>query len=112
MSSKLDALRAALAVSPDNPPLLLLYAQGCLDEWLLDDARGVFEKILARDPMHADAHVGIARVLHLAGKTSEAAVRLESLLGRNPQHTAALVLLARLELIDGNRESARTRAAA
>ena len=109
MSSKLDALRAALAVSPDNPPLLLLYAQGCLDEWLLDDARSVFEKILARDPAHADAQVGVARVLHLAGKTSEAAVRLESLLGRNPRHTAALVLLARLELGDGNRDSARTR---
>ncbi len=109
MSSKLDSLRAALAVSPDNPPLLLLYAQGCLDEWLLDDARSVFEKILARDPAHADAQVGIARVLHLAGKTSEAAVRLESLLGRAPRHTGALVLLARLELIDGNRDSARTR---
>ncbi len=107
MSTKLDALRAALAVSPDNPPLLLLYAQGCLDEWLLDDARSVFEKILARDPMHADAQVGVARVLHLAGKTSEAAVRLESLLGRDPRHTSALVLLARLELIDGNRDSAR-----
>ena len=109
MSTKLDALRAALAVSPDNPPLLLLYAQGCLDEWLLDDARTGFERILARDPAHADAQVGIARVLHLAGKTSEAAVRLESLLGRDPLHTSALVLLARLELIDGNPDSARTR---
>jgi AAA+ superfamily predicted ATPase len=109
MSAKLDVLREALAVSPDNPPLLLLYAQGCLDEWLLDEARTVFEKILARDPAHADAQLGVARVLHLAGKTSEAAVRLESLLARDPRHTGALVLLARLELIDGNRESARTR---
>lgn len=108
MSSKLDALRQALAVSPDNPPLLLLYAQGCLDEWLLDDARTGFEKILALDPVHAEAQVGIARVLHLAGKTSEAAVRLEALLGRDPQQTSALVLLARLELIDGNRASAKT----
>ncbi len=108
MSSKLDALRQALAVSPDNPPLLLLYAQGCLDEWLLDDARTGFEKILVHDPAHPEAHVGIARVLHLAGKTSEAAVRLESLLGREPRQTSALVLLARLELIDGNRASAKT----
>ncbi len=108
MSSTLDALRAALAVSPENSPLLLLYAQGCLDEWLLDDARKGFEKILALDPAHGEAQVGIARVLHLAGKTSEAAVRLESLLGREPRQTSALVLLARLELIDGNRESART----
>ena len=108
MSSKLDALRQALAVSPENPPLLLLYAQGCLDEWLLDDARTGFEKILAQNPEHAEAHVGIARVLHLAGKTSEAAVRLESLLGRDPRQTSALVLLARLELVDGNRESARS----
>lgn len=108
MSSKLDALRQALAVSPDNPPLLLLFAQGCLDEWLLDDARTGFEKILALNPQHAEAQVGIARVLHLAGKTSEAAVRLEALLNREPRQTSALVLLARLELIDGNRVSAKT----
>ena len=61
MSSKLDALRQALAVSPDNPPLLLLYAQGCLDEWLLDDARTGFEKILALNPAHGEAQVGVAR---------------------------------------------------
>ena len=89
--------------------MLLLYAQGCLDEWLLDEARAVFERILTRDPAHADAQLGVARVLHLAGKTSEAAVRLEGLLARNPRHTGALVLLARLELIDGNRDSARAR---
>ncbi len=107
MSSKLDALRQALAVSPDNPPLLLLFAQAALDEWSLDDARVAFEKVAHLDPNNADARVGIARVLHLSGKTSEAAVRLEGLLASHPQHAGAYALLARLEAIDGLLDSAR-----
>ena len=37
--SKLDPLRQAVAVSPDNVPLLLLLAHACLDEWSLDEAK-------------------------------------------------------------------------
>src|SRR5687767_11826780 len=108
MSAKLDALREALAVSPQNAPLLLVFAQACLEEWLLDDARVAFEQLLALDPASVEAKLGLARVLHLAGRSSEAAVRLESLLQAHERCAPAHVLLARLELIDGNRESART----
>ena len=48
--SKLDPLRQAVAVSPDNLPLLLLLAHSCLEEWSLDEARSVFERILRLDP--------------------------------------------------------------
>ena len=107
MSSKLDPLRSALALSPDNPPLLLVYAQACLDEWALDEARVTFEKILALQPTSREAKLGVARVLHLAGRSSEAAVRLESLLQQDPHFAPAHVLLARLEAVEGNRESAK-----
>jgi transitional endoplasmic reticulum ATPase len=107
MSSKLDPLRSALALSPDNPPLLLVYAQACLDEWALDEARTTFEKLLALQPSCREAKLGIARVLHLAGRSSEAAVRLESLLQQDPGFAPAYALLARLETVEGNRESAR-----
>ena len=105
--SKLDALREALAHSPANPPLLLLFAQAALDDWALDDARSAFEKVLAIEPQRPEALTGIARVLFLAGKGSEAAVRAESVIRQHPQYAPARLLLARLELVEGNRESAR-----
>jgi len=108
MSAKLDALREALLLSPQNAPLLLVFAQACMEEWSLDEARTSFEQLLALEPANVDARLGIARVLHLAGRTSEAAVRIESLLDAHPDCAPARVLFARLELIDGNRESART----
>jgi SpoVK/Ycf46/Vps4 family AAA+-type ATPase len=106
--SKLDALRQALDLSPNNLPLLLLFAHTALEEWALDDARSAFEKVLAQEPNRPEAQVGVARVLFLAGKASEAAVRAESVIQKHPQFGPAYVLLARLELIDGNREAART----
>ncbi|HEX5177064.1 MAG TPA: AAA family ATPase [Chthoniobacteraceae bacterium] len=108
MSAKLDALREALALSPQNAPLLLVFAQACMEEWSLDEAREAFERLLVLDSANLDAKLGIARVLHLAGSTSEAAVRVESLLNAHPNCAPAHVLFARLELIDGYRESART----
>src|SRR6185436_20148573 len=101
--SKLDPLRQAVAVSPDNIPLLLLLAQACLDEWSLDEARSVYERVLKLDSARADARLGIARILHLSGKTSEAVVRTESLLEERPDFAPAGIFLARLYLGEGNR---------
>ena len=107
MSSNLDALRQALAVSPDTPPLLSVFAEACLDELCLDEARVAFEKLQALDPSAVGPKLGIARVLHLAGSTSEAAVRLEGIISQHPNCAAAFALLARLELGEGNRDAAR-----
>ena len=38
MAQNLDALRLALQHSPDNAPLLLLFAEGCLEEGLVEEA--------------------------------------------------------------------------
>ncbi|MEI9894868.1 MAG: tetratricopeptide repeat protein [Chthoniobacter sp.] len=92
--SKLDPLRQAVAVSPDNVPLLLLLAHACLDEWSLDEARSLFERVLTLDPVKPEARVGIARILHLSGKTSEAVVRIEALIAQHPQFAPAHLLLA------------------
>lgn len=105
--SKLDPLRQAVAVSPDNIPLLLLLAHACLDEWSLDEARSVFERVLTLDPTRPEARVGIARILHLSGKTSEAVVRTEALIVQNPQYAPAHLLLARLHAGEGNLDAAR-----
>ena len=42
MSSNLDSLCLALDHSPDNVPLLLVYAKACMDELQLPEARGAF----------------------------------------------------------------------
>jgi len=108
MSSKLDPLRQAVAVSPDNVPLLLLLAQACLDEWSLDEARTLFERVLILENGRPEARLGIARILHLSGKTSEAVVRTESLFDQHPDFAPAALLLARLHLGEGNRAAAQT----
>lgn len=104
--SKLDPLRQALAVSPNNVPLLLLLAQGCLEEWSFDEARALFERVLAAEPGRVDARLGIAKVLHLSGKTNEAAVRVESVLAERPDDASAHLLMAQLCMGEGNRASA------
>ncbi len=108
MSSKLDPLRQAVAVSPDNVPLLLLLAQACLDEWSLDEARPLFERVLILEPARPDARLGIARILHLSGKTSEAVLRTEALFEQHPTFAPAPLLLARLYLGEGDRTAAQT----
>jgi AAA+ superfamily predicted ATPase len=105
--SKLDPLRQAVAVSPDNVPLLLLLAHACLDEWGLDEARSIFERVLSIDPARPEARVGIARILHLSGKTSEAVVRTEALIVQYPEFAPAHLLLARLHAGEGNLDAAR-----
>jgi len=105
--SKLDPLRQALAVSPDNVPLLLLMAHACLDEWSLDEAQSAFARALQIDPTRPEAKLGIARVLHLSGKTSEAVVRTESVIAQHPEFAPAHLLLARLNAGEGNRAAAQ-----
>ena len=106
--SNLEPLRQAVALSPNNLPLLLLLGQACLDEWILDDARSFFERALEIDPLLLDAKVGVAYILHLSGKTSEAIVRTESILSENSDFGPAHLLLARLHAGEGNRHDAQS----
>jgi transitional endoplasmic reticulum ATPase len=105
--SKLDPLREAVALSPTNVPLLLLLAQACLEEWALQEARGAYEKILTLEPGRVEARLGVARLLHLDGKISEAVVRVEGIVAEQPENGSALILLSRLYLGEGNRAAAR-----
>jgi len=105
--SQLDSLRAAVTVSPQNVPLLLLFGQACLDEWSPDEGRQAFERVLAIEPASITARLGIAKILHLEGKTSEAIVRIEALLHEQPANAAALVFLSRLQMGEGSAGEAR-----
>lgn len=104
--SNLAALRQAAAVSPNNLPLQMLYAQACLDEFALDEGREAFEKAAQIAPSDPAPKVGLARVLHMMGRTSEAVVRAEAVAAQFPQHAPVWVLLARLALTEGQRDVA------
>jgi transitional endoplasmic reticulum ATPase len=103
----LDALRIALAASPENIPLLLMVARLEEDRFALAEARECLDRVLALDPKHCDALLGVARLLDYDGETSEALVRLEDLCGREPKFAAAWLLRARLALDEGEAANAR-----
>lgn len=104
--SSLQAIRDALEQSPDNVSLLLLFGHACLDQLHLEDARESFEHVLALDPEHGDAQLGVARVLFMQGETSGAAVRAERVLLQNPANAQAHLLLSRVHLAEGDRSKA------
>ncbi|MES2706958.1 MAG: AAA family ATPase [Verrucomicrobiota bacterium] len=103
-----DALKSALAHSPDNIPLLLLYAEACLAEWETSEALTSYERVLRLQPSHAAAALGLARTLFMSGRASEAAVRLELLIQKNDRDASAHLLLARVLLSENDRPAART----
>jgi SpoVK/Ycf46/Vps4 family AAA+-type ATPase len=104
--SKLQSLREALAVSPANVPLLMLYAQACIDEVSFDEARRAYQQVLAQEPERVEAKLGVAQLLQLTGHISEAIVRTEALVQADPKLAEGWLLLSRLELADGDRRSA------
>ena len=103
----LDALKVALAASPDNIPLLMLVAKAHEDHFELADALALFERVVKLQPDHADALLGIARLLDLSGESSQAMVRLESLCAIKPKFAPAWLLRARIALDENDAVAAR-----
>ncbi|MCB1237543.1 MAG: tetratricopeptide repeat protein, partial [Verrucomicrobiae bacterium] len=98
----IESLKQALAVSPQNVPLILLLANTYLEQFHLDEAREQFERVLAIEANHAAARTGIAQILELNGKTSEAILRLEQVCAQEPDHAPAWFLRAKLSLNEGD----------
>ena len=103
-----EALKAALAATPRNVPLLVIVGKMHEDRFELAEARACFDRALAEEPGHPEAHLGIARLLDLSGETSEATVRLESLCDRHPKFAPAWLLRSRIAMDEGDAVSART----
>jgi len=105
--SNLDPIRRALKNSPDSVPLLLLYGQGCLEDWSLEEALATFQRVLERDSTNFEARLGLAHVLFLTGRASEAVVRLESLLTEQPRNARVHLMLARTHFAEGDIRDAK-----
>lgn len=107
MPSQAESLKLALQQSPDNIPLLLLHGRACVDELLLADARESFLKVIRADAGHVEAKLGLATVVQMEGKTSEAIVRLEQLIEEKPDFAPTFAALARILASEGEKNRAR-----
>ncbi len=96
----IPTLRQAVEASPDNVPLLLLFAKALCEAFELDEAQQTYEHILTLDPDNAQAVKGVVNVLQQLGKYSEAIIRVEHLKSRNPELAQAWLLLAELYCVD------------
>jgi SpoVK/Ycf46/Vps4 family AAA+-type ATPase len=107
MSANLDALRQAVSFSPENVPLLLLLGEGCLDHFLVDEAKQHFQRALTREPLNVGAQLGLARAAYQEGNLSEAVVRAEAITRTHPQNGGVWRLLSRFAFIEGHVAEAR-----
>jgi transitional endoplasmic reticulum ATPase len=100
------SLREALRHSPDNVPLLLLYAEAALTGMQIEEARRSFAHVVKLVPHHREAALGVIRTFFIEGRLSEAAVRLEALLDQAPDFAVGHVFMARIHHAEGSRDEA------
>lgn len=103
----IQSLKAALAVSPENVPLLLMLGEAYFEQFNLSEARESYEAILRIDPVHPGARVHLAQLLDLDGKGSEAILRLEQVCSDHPNYAPAWLLRARFALNEQRAREAR-----
>jgi cytochrome c-type biogenesis protein CcmH/NrfG len=101
------SLKQALAVSPDNLPLLLLLGKAYLEEFQFQDARETFEKVIELEPGNPEARTQVAQILEVEGRSSEAIIRLEQVNAEHPGYAPAWMLRAKFALSENDGESAR-----
>ena len=103
---QLAALRAALAVSPDNLPLRRLFAEALVAAARFPEAETEFRELLKKQPADGLVQAGLAAAFFGGGKASQALVAAEQA-AKAPQAPASLfVLLARLRFRLGERPGA------
>lgn len=103
----IESLKQALAVSPDNVPLLLMLGDAHMDAFSHEEAQTTFDQILSIEPGNPMARLQIAQLLDLKGRSSEAILRLEQLNAEQPTFASAWLLRAKLALGEGDGKGAR-----
>lgn len=104
----LNALKEALAASPDNVPLRVMVAKALLDAFELDESGEHLKHVISLEPENNQALLLMARLAAIQGNISEAIVRTESLCQRTPDFAEAWYLRATLTVSEGDGPSART----
>jgi len=102
----IEALRAALKVSPDNIPLRKHLAETLLAYGRPEEAETEFREAMTIEPNDSELKVGLARAFDQQGKTSHALVIVEDLAKAPNAPAGAPLLLARLLVREGEVERA------
>lgn len=92
----IEALRDALAVSPDNFPLRQHLADALSSRGRYSEAEVEYRQALAASPTHLGCKLGLANSYFQEGKTSHALVIIEDLIKSTEAPAAAFILYARL----------------
>jgi tetratricopeptide (TPR) repeat protein len=87
---ELQALRQAAAREDAPIPSLLQFAHLALDQGRLDEARGVYQRVLAREPRNAEAVTHLGAVLFQQGRVDEALAKVQEALAIDPRYIHAL----------------------
>ena len=66
----IQSLKQALAVSPDNVPLLLMLGEAYLEQFSLEEAKSSYESVLRVDPANPYARTQLVQLLDLDGRSS------------------------------------------
>ena len=103
----IQSLKQALAVSPDNVPLLLMLGEAYLEQFSLEEAKSSYESVLRVDPANPYARTQLVQLLDLDGRSSEAILRLEQVCGEYPNFGPGWMLRARLTLNENRAREAR-----
>lgn len=97
-NDQINSLREALKVSPDNIPLLKMFAGLCVENWALMEGKEAYEQIVSINPQDKDALVGLVQILYQMGNTSEASVRIDSLISSYPNDCEILLYSAKIRI--------------
>ncbi|MFZ5830178.1 MAG: AAA family ATPase [Planctomycetota bacterium] len=100
--STIDALRAALSVSPENVPLRKHLADTLARLGRHQEAETEYREALARAPGADELKVGLAQCFFAQGKDSHAMVIVEEMVRQDDTPAAAYLLHARLLLRAGD----------
>jgi transitional endoplasmic reticulum ATPase len=103
---ELAALRAALAVSPDNAPLQRLFAEALVKAGRGAEAEASLRALAARAPDDVGLKAALAAALFAGGKASQALVLAETADAHPAAPPALRLLLARLRFRMGERAGA------
>ena len=99
------ALDEAVEAGPLDHAARLAIGELFIERYDAREAAAAFVQILARNPSHAGARLGLARVARLEGG-GDAEADLAAALATNPNLAGARTVLSRIRLMDGNREAA------
>ena len=94
---QLSALRAALAVSPENVLLRLHLADTLREAGLFDQAVEEFQAVLKQDANSAPAHAALGKLAYEAKNLEVALEHLQCAIKLNPYDAPTLFILAQVE---------------